>query len=162
MDATLYSDPDSLDSFILRWMAIEKQCPVDQCVIHPWECDPAVLPHFKDRDLYLVEHEAIVHYLQERYPGEPLLPSDPKIRAQLRQICSLIRKGLPDFLEELESMVDHGNKYIAGEQFTLADIYAGAALHQIQTKGVLCRDNLIRYYDTLAGRAGFKEADCDQ
>lgn len=118
-------------------------------------------PYMQDRDLNLVEHEPLVHYLQERYPGEPLLPADPKIRAQIRQICTLIRRGIEDFAKEMNEMLSHGNPFITGDQFTLADIYAGARLYEIE-QALPCAfvgyKYVHSYYNRLTERAAFKEA----
>jgi glutathione S-transferase len=46
--------------------------------------------------------------------------------------------------------------YLTGDQFTLADIYIGARLHERRNKGLTKKvDN---YYLRLAGREAFKEA----
>ena len=89
MNPTLFSEPEGFDSLVLRWLALEKRCPIQHRIVQTFERDLTPLPSMQDRDLFLIEHETIVQYLQERYPGETLLPSDPKIRAQLRQICAL-------------------------------------------------------------------------
>jgi glutathione S-transferase len=110
----------------------------------------------QDRDLFLVEHEAIVQYLQERYPGETLLPSDPKIRGQLRQICALVRQGVEDLEQQLEEMLSNGKAYLTGPQFTLADIYIGTALYESKKEPSSAK--VTRYYQRLADRRAFKEA----
>jgi glutathione S-transferase len=155
MNPTLFSEPEGFDSLVLRWMALEKECPIEFEITHGF-LDPLVpVPNMQDRGLFLVEHEAIVQYLQERYPGETLLPGDPKIRAQLRQICSFVRAGVEDLESQMNTILP-ASGYLTGDQFTLADIYIGARLHERRNKGLTKKvDN---YYLRLAGREAFKEA----
>lgn len=161
MEPTLFTDRFSFDSIVLRWMAIEKECHITHRVIESYEISMIATPYMQDRDLNLVEHEPLVQYLQERYPGDPLLPADPKIRAQIRQICTLIRRGLKDFVGQLDEMLSHDNPFLTGDQFTLADIYAGARLYEID-QAIPCAfvsDKYVyNYYERLTERAAFKEA----
>jgi len=161
MEPTLFSDRFSYDSVVIRWMAIEKECQVTHRVIEPYEITMIATPYMQDRDLNLVEHEPLVQYLQERYPGDPLLPADPKIRAQIRQICTLIRHGIEDFVVEMNEMLSHDNPFITGDEFTLADIYAGARLYEIE-QVLPCAfveyKYVYDYYDRLTDRVAFKEA----
>jgi glutathione S-transferase len=158
MEPTLFSDRDSFDSLVLRWMAVEKECHLKLRIIESWEVTLAERPFIQDRDLHLVAHEPMVQYLQERYPGEPLLPADPKIRAQIRQICWMIRENQEDFVEDLSLILGPRKGFIAGTEFTLADIYAGARLHKKQEEDVELPKNVQQYYYRLAGREAFEEA----
>jgi glutathione S-transferase len=157
MEPTLFSDRDSFDSVVIRWMAIEKECQLTHRVVESYEVTVMATPCLQDRDLHLVLHEPLVQYLQERYPGEPLLPADPKIRAQIRQICSMIRQG-DDIIGDLSLILGPRKGYIAGAEFTLADIYAGARLHGMGAQHHLLPENVQDYYQRLAGRRAFKEA----
>ena len=155
MNPTLFSEPEGFDSLTLRWMVLEKECPIELELKHQF-LDPLVpVPNMQDRGLFLVEHETIVQYLQERYPGELLLPGDPKIRAQLRQICSFVRAGVEDLEGELDVILPL-NGYLTGKEFTLADIYIGSRLHERRNRGLTIKVN--NYYKRLAGRRAFKEA----
>lgn len=158
MEPTLYSERHSFDSIVLRWMAIEKECQVIHRVVETFEITMNILPCMQDHDLNLVSHEPIVHYLQERYPGVSLLPADPKIRAQIRQLCCLIREGIEDFEKEMDAMLIHGNLFLTGSEFTLVDIYAGTQLHLLAENGRFAQATTQYYYDRLTGRAAFKEA----
>ncbi len=158
MEPTIFSSPDSYDSRVIRWMALEKECPVDYRTVQSYEVSLDKLPNIQDRDLYLVEHEAIVQYLQERYPGEPLLPSDPKVRGQLRQICMLVRKGDRNLIGDLEKLLYNKGPYITGGEFTLADIYIGVRLHELNISRNKSAPQLAAYYNRLAGRQAFKDA----
>lgn len=161
MEPTLYSDRFSFDSVVMRWMAIEKECQITHRVIESFEASMLATPYLQDHNLNLVEHEPMVQYLQERYPGAPLMPADPKIRAQIRQICTLIRRGLEDFVKEIDEMLSHGNPFITGDQFTLADIYAGARLYEVEQAlpcAFVAYKHVWDYYERLTERAAFKEA----
>lgn len=157
MEPTLFSSRSSFDSLVVRWMAIEKECQLIHRVVESYEVTLSKLPCMQDRDLNLVEHEPLVQYLQERYPGEPLLPADPKIRAQIRQICCLIRSG-KDLVGDLSLILGKRKGYVAGSEFTLADIYAGVRLHGMGEKHFDLPVNVQDYYQRLAGREAFKEA----
>ena len=157
MEPTLYSD-QSFDSLVIRWMVLEKDCRVEFRIVDPWEVSTIPLPSLRDRDLHVVAHWPMVQYLQERYPGEPLLPVDPKIRAQIRQICWLVRRAKNSFVQDAEDMMGHDNTFVAGDEFTLADVYAGARLHLLVESGKELPPRAARYYKNLAGREAFKEA----
>ena len=158
MEPTLYSSRSSFDSLVVRWMAIEKECRLVHRVVETFEVTMTPLPCLQDRDLNLVSHEPMIQYLQERYPGDPLLPADPKVRAQIRQICWLIRENQEDFIGDLSLILGPRRGYLAGTEFTLADVYAGTRLHLLPygQKGV--PHNVQDYYIRLAGREAFKEA----
>ena len=157
MDATLYTDEDSFDSVVLRWIALEKECPV---VIRTLTASPrntVRLPYFQDRSLALFDHNVVLQYLQERYPGEELLPSDPQLRGQIRQICTLIRETDEDVTGDLNSMLRE-NEYLAGPEFTLADVYAGAWLQTSSTLPKALPIRVDNYRKRLATRPAYKEA----
>lgn len=158
MEPTLFSSRYSFDSLVIRWMAIEKECQLIHRIVESYEVTMDALPCLQDRDLHLVSHEPMVQYLQERYPGEPLLPADPKIRAQIRQICWLIRDDTEDFVGDLSLILGPREGYLAGSEFTLADVYAGVRLHGMNEEHFDLPENVQYYYTRLAGREAFKEA----
>jgi len=162
MQPTLFTEPHAFDSIVIRWTALEKECPISYRTVQPFEVTLDAMPCFVDHDLNLVEHGAIVNYLFERYPGVSLLPSDPKVRAQLRQMCMLIRRGEVDnIVADVNEMVSHGNTWVAGEEFTLADIYVGARLSEIE-RAIPCsfvdHKYVYNYWSRLEERPAFKEA----
>jgi glutathione S-transferase len=142
-------------------MALEKECHLTHRVVEPYEVTMSPLPCLQDRELNLVAHDPLVQYLQERYPGEQLLPADPKVRAQIRQICSLIRDDEEDFIDSLSLILGPRLGYIAGEEFTLADVYAGVRIHRMADRYYDLPENVQDYYQRLAGRKAFKEATDD-
>lgn len=159
MDATLYTDEDSFDSMVLRWIVLEKECPLVIKTITASVRNTVKLPYFQDRGFALFDHHVVLQYLQERYPGEELLPADPQLRGQIRQICTLIREteNGDSIVDDLNSMLKP-NEYLVGPNFSLADIYAGAWL---QTSRALPKALPIRvdnYRKRLALRPAYKEA----
>jgi glutathione S-transferase len=159
MEPTIFSSPDSYDSFVVRWIAYEKECPLEHRIVYSFEVTMDKLPNIQDRDLYIVSHEPLVQYLQERYPGEPLLPSDPKIRAQLRQICSMVRADGENIAKDVDSLLLHsGGEYITGNEFTLADIPAGTCLYRYFEMGVEVprHSHIAQWYARLSDRVAYK------
>jgi len=158
MDATLYTDEDSFDSVVLRWIVIEKECPVVVRTLVASARNTVRLPYFQDRSLALFDHNVVLQYLQERYPGEELLPSDPQLRGQIRQICTLIRETEDghSIVSDLDSML-RGNEYLVGREFSLADVYAGAWLQTSDLPEAL-PTRVDNYWKKLAARPAYREA----
>lgn len=156
METTLVSSPDSYDSFVLRWMCYEKEAVVQHKLLR--QVNSALpLPYLLDQDLQLFDHNVVVQYLQERYPGEPLLPQDPRVRAQIRQICVLLREAKGDIVPDLTYMLGRST-YLIGE-FSMADIYAGADLRQRWQDGELqLPASVAVYWERLRARPAFKKA----
>ncbi|XP_053698506.1 probable maleylacetoacetate isomerase 2 [Sabethes cyaneus] len=95
----------------------------------------------------LIESMAILHYLEETRPENPLLPQDKLQRAKVREICEVITSGIQPFqnsstfdyigrekaLEWAQYWIARGfravekllaasaGKYCVGDQITLAD-----------------------------------------
>jgi len=157
MDATLYTDEDSFDGLVLRWLAIEKECPIAIEILPPWNRSVIKLPYFQDRDIALFDHHVVVQYLQERYPGEELLPSDPQLRGQIRQICVLIREADKDIVDDLNDMLE-GNQYLVGHEFSLADVYAGAWLKKLSALRAALPVRVHNYLERLEIRPAYREA----
>jgi glutathione S-transferase len=66
-----------------------------------------------------------------------------------------VRAGVEDLESQMNTILP-ASGYLTGDQFTLADIYIGARLHERRNKGLTKKvDN---YYLRLAGREAFKEA----
>lgn len=117
-----YSD----DSLIMHWLVLEKDCPLD---VRAQELtDTVKAPYYIDGDILIYDHWTLVQFLQERYPGEQLMPAEPVSRAQVRQACTLMSEPDVDVFREVEAIMDTGSDYMTGREFTLLDIYVGAWL----------------------------------
>lgn len=157
MEATLHTSTESFDSLVLRWLTLEKDCPVDVIVYPPWEPPMIELPYFEDRDITLFDHYVVVQFLQERYPGDLLLPVDPKIRGQIRQVCTLIRETEDDIVGDLNEML-RDSSCIIGDDFTLADVYAGTWLQIRGSEPARMPIRVKQYRERLESRPAFTEA----
>lgn len=90
---TVYTSPESLYCAKLRvglrhkglqWQEIE---PSDGCGSEDYQArvPSGTLPALQDGLLLLADSEAILEYLDERYPDRPLLPGDVSLRALARE-----------------------------------------------------------------------------
>ena len=112
-------------------------------------------PFYKDEDILLYDHATLVQFLQERYPGEQLLPADPVSRAQIRQACTYIAEPDIDIFAEIEAIMDTGTLYAAGDQLTLLDLYLGVWLHENYTPD---NSSVRSYWERLSSRSAFRKA----
>jgi glutathione S-transferase len=118
----------------------------------------------------LCESQVIVDYLEARFPTPPLLPADPMAAAKVRELCTFMELYLELVARELYGQAFFGgtvsdatkervkarlqknipaflrlakfSPYVAGDQFTMADAAAYAALPTVAmaTKLVLGED----------------------
>ena len=158
MDATLYTDEYSFDGIVLSWIIREKECPVDVTILPTSPRNTVKLPYFQDRGFALFDHTVVLQYLQERYPGEELLPSDPQLRGQIRQICMFIRdtEDVESIVEDLDEMLQ-GNEYLVGHAFSLADVYAGTWLQMNSDLPTALPARVDNYWKKLVARPAYKE-----
>lgn len=61
------------------------------------------VPTFVHGEFSLSESSAITEYLHETFPGAPLYPSDPRLRARARQVQAWLRSDLMPIREERSS-----------------------------------------------------------
>jgi glutathione S-transferase len=140
------------ESFLVHWLVLEKECPLD--VVSDY-CSEYRAPYYQDGEVLIYDLATLVQFLQERYPGEQLLPSDPVSRAQIRQACTLIREPDVDMFSEVEEILDTGSEYLAGREFTLLDIYVGVWLSENYT---LDNSSVRSYWERLSKRPAFIKA----
>lgn len=58
------------------------------------------VPALRHDDLYLTESIAIAEYIDEAFPGPPVMPRDVRARARARQILAYVRTDLRNLREE--------------------------------------------------------------
>ncbi len=111
------------ESFLVHWLVLEKECPIEVVTPPPVAERMIRAPYYEDGEVLLYDHATLIQFLQERYPGEQLLPAAPVSRAQIRQACTYVNEPDVDVFSEIEAIMDTGSLYAAGDQFTLLDIY---------------------------------------
>lgn len=153
-EATLYAGETDYDSIVLRWLVIEKEAPIAVKRLGSHNVHQVEPPYLIDHNLQLFDHWVILEYLQERYPMNVFMPVDPAVRAQIRQICSMIR-AMEVSQDELNIMLGHHKNFLLGDTFTLADIYAGVRYDIYDNNGY---KNLAAYIDRLNLMRSMQEA----
>jgi glutathione S-transferase len=148
-----------------------------------------LVPTIQDGDLTMFESAAILRYLGAKYGKEPFWPQDPAKRGRLDQWAEwgrtsftppmgqifgqLVRTreaerdaatiaALEAQLKKLAGIADQriGNgPYLAGADFTFADIPFGHLLYRYYTMGFerTATPNLDAYYERLKKRPAFAE-----
>ena len=146
----------SPDSLLIHWLVLEKECPLDTEMQDPFPLEDVIkAPYYRDGDILIYDHATLVQFLQERYPGEQLLPSDPVSRAQIRQACTILNEPDVDVFKEVESVMDAGTPYMAGRDFTLLDIYVGAWMSEHYTPDC---SSVASYWKRISNRPAFLKA----
>jgi len=153
MEPKIVTD-DCPDSFLIHWLVLEKECPL---TVEYSPFSEVKAPYYEDGDVLIYDAVTLVQFLQERYPGEQLLPADPVSRAQIRQACTLTSEKDVDLIPEIEAILNTGSEFMAGRTFTLLDIYIGTWL----SKYVLTNDVsavVYSYWKRISGRTAFRIA----
>lgn len=148
---------DTPESFLIHWLVLEKECPVE-IVTPPPVADRMIrAPYYEDGDVLLYDHPTLIQFLQERYPGEQLLPVDPIARAQIRQACTLIGEPDVDMIYEISKILKAGFEFMAGDSFTLLDIYIGTWMKEHVIDNVVSRQ-VFEYWKRISNRSAFRIA----
>lgn len=63
------------------------------------------VPTLVEGDFALSESSAITEYLEQAYPGTPVYPADPKLRARARQVQAWLRRDLLPIRQDRSTMV---------------------------------------------------------
>lgn len=168
--ATLYTTEADIEGHRLRLLALEKDCPMRMEYIDAHNI-PAGLqalnpekhyPFLTDKMLALWCPMTIESYIDERFPHPSFLPVDPKLRAQLRQVCAEFRtyyaikplKWLQTALLRLSDSLSSG-LWLCGDSYTAADIALAPWLWSIRNQALVLPMNLQRYRRNLFLRPAF-------
>ena len=95
---TLFSDPKDPNSHRIRFLAVEKEVPMEIVEVDRnnvpedlYELNPyGTIPTLVDRDLVLHDAQVILEYLDERFPHPPMMPIDPIQKTIVRQQLRLV------------------------------------------------------------------------
>ena len=158
MEPTIVIDY-GLESLLIHWLVLEKECPLEVVLDSSMSVGQTRPPYYSYGEVLIYDLPTLVQFLQERYPGEQLLPADPTVRAQIRQACTLVGEPDIDLINEIEAILDTKTDYMAGREFTLFDIYIGTWLSDyIQTNPVCSASALHRYWERISSRPAFRIA----
>lgn len=153
MEPTIVIDY-SPDSFLIHWLVLEKECPL---TVQYDLASTVKAPYYQAGDVLIYDPATLVQFLQERYPGEQLLPADPVSRAQIRQACTITSDPDVDLIGEISQILDTGSEYMAGRSFTLLDIYIGTWLTEyVETNEVSAA--VYSYWKRVSSRTAFRIA----
>lgn len=149
----------------------------------------ARVPVLKDGELIVWESHAILRYLAATYGGEGFWSASPAVRARIDGWMDWAQTTLqPDFMrlfwgfyrmptpqrnntqiKAAQAQCDQHFRrinewlgqypYLAGPEFTLADVPAGTALYRYFEMGldVVCHSHVMEWYARLAERSGYRE-----
>lgn len=135
------------------------------------------VPYLIDGETEIEETLAIALYLCNQYPKEDFYPSSPKVQAKVNSYISFALTDLESpiwnllkqlvfvpeaqrsaeliqfFKKESELVVNQvhlheGQKWITGDQFTLADIFISHTLYWAKTCGIELNKSLENYIQT--------------
>ena len=190
---TYFSDSRDHYSHRVRIVLAEKGVTVDVVDVDPSDIPAELsevnpynsLPTLLDRDLALYNTEAMMEYLDERFPHPPLLPVYPVARAESRQFiyrierdwCPLVKiivqgksrdtvakaqKDLKDSLLAIAPIFAE-KPFFMSEEFTLVDCCLSPILWRLNSLGIeLPRTRpvmpLLEYMERMFARASFQES----
>ena len=148
--------------------------PTDIQMLNPYN----TLPTLVDRELAVYHSRIIINYLDERFPQPPLMPVDPKRRAQFRLALHRIENDFYGLAEELdksngererrqlrEAMIEvseavESNRYFLSDEFSLVDCSLAPLLWRLRSYGIdpgPRAEALYGYMQRIFGRPSFME-----
>jgi stringent starvation protein A len=186
---TLYADPADPTGHAVRIVLAEKEINVEVCFVTE-ETKPEDLHDLNpyhtiltlvDRELVLYDAQIMLEYLDERYPHPPLMPMDPALRANNRQLryrvtrdllslADAFRRGGPPAEAARAANVMRDNlhaiapilarhKYFMSDDYSLVDCCLAPLLWRLPAYGIeLMADAkpLLRYAEALFARGAFR------
>ncbi len=163
---TLFSDPKDPNSHRIRFLAVEKEVPLEIVSVDSdavpedlYELNPyGTIPTLVDRDLVLYDAQVILEYLDERFPHPPMMPVDPVQKALIRQQLRLIEtewyplvrtitqggdkktvtEARKHLFERLIQLIPIVSEqpYFLSEEFTLLDLSMAPIFWRLQYLGI--------------------------
>ncbi len=190
---TYFSDNRDHYSHRVRIVLAEKGVTVDVVDVSPGEIPEELseinpynsLPTLLDRELSLYNTEAMMEYLDERFPHPPLLPVYPVARAESRQFifrierdwCPLVKvisdgrnkdavaKARQELKESLMAIapIFSEKPFFMSDEFTLVDCCLAPILWRLDVFGIdMPRTRqtmpLFEYMDRMFERPSFQES----
>ena len=162
---TLFNDPESIFSHMVRLVLFEKGIAVNICDVDAndipedfQEINPyGTIPALVDRELIVYDYKLIIDYLDERFPHPPLMPVDPVVRAQFRIAlyrinqdwfplldnfysadAKVAKKSKDDLVSAILSTTDifKSYPYFLSEDFSMLDCIIAPLLHKLNDLGI--------------------------
>jgi len=163
---TLFSDPKDPNSHRIRFLAVEKEVPLEIVSVDGnavpeelYELNPyGTIPTLVDRDLVLYDAQVILEYLDERFPHPPMMPVDPIQKALIRQQLRLIETEWYPLIRTITQSKDKKavnaarkhlferliqlipivseHPYFLSEEFTLLDLSMAPVFWRLQYLGI--------------------------
>ena len=133
--------------------------------VHPF----GKIPAMRHGEVTLCESRAIYSYIDNAFPGPPLLPREPVAAARAEQWISLVNTAIDPVLPEMErhfALLDGAvaaTGHLVGDGLTLADINLLPILFymdKLPESGAMLRQatHLDAYFRRHAARPSFQEA----
>ena len=139
----------------LKFALLEKGVPFEEELAWVGETDPACsplgkVPYLKTEDGPLCESAVMMEYIEDRYPQNPLRPSDPYAAAKVRELVTFLELHLELVARNLYPEAFFGGKVSDGvKEKTLAQLEKNA-----QAFGQLAR------FDPFIAGSALSMADC--
>ncbi len=163
---TLFSDPKDPNSHRIRFLAVEKEVPMEIVEVDRnnvpedlYELNPyGTIPTLVDRDLVLHDAQVILEYLDERFPHPPMMPIDPIQKTIVRQQLRLLETEWYPLLSAITEADDKKaamqakkqlferliqlipvlteKDYFLSEEFTLLDLSMAPIFWRLQYLGI--------------------------
>lgn len=171
--ATLYIEEGDIEGHRLHLLALEKACPIRIEYVNAHNLPDNLrtinpenrYPFLTDKMLALWCPVTIENYIDERFPHPSFMPVDPKLRAQLRQICTEFRSyyaikptaWLQTAILQLGDSLGN-NRWLCGNEYTIADITLAPWFWSLRPHKLAWPRNMQRYRQSLFFRAAFMQS----
>lgn len=155
----LHGDPVSNYYNKVKMALLEKGLPFEEVQVGTHSKDPAVLqasplakiPFLTTPEGAICESQVMVEYLEDAYPGQPLLPRDPLQRAKVRELVTFL-----DWHVEITARQLYGVAFFGAAPLSEANL---ARIRRELEKNIGGLRRLARFAPYVAG-AEFTLADC--